>query len=71
MADLFPNPPENMTGLFDLVSHAANLVNSNTIFPGFFGVGILVMIFVISFIISKAFSSVPKGAGQNIFSEIA
>jgi uncharacterized membrane protein len=57
MADIFPSVPDNMTGVFDLVNHAANLINSSPVFPGFFGVGILILIAVVSFIISKTFSS--------------
>jgi hypothetical protein len=57
MADIFPTVPDNMTGIVDLIKHAANLVNSSPVFPGFFGIGILVLIAIVSFIISKTFSS--------------
>ena len=47
----FPYPPENMTSVFDLMSHA------NTLTDGFLGTGILIVVAVISFIATKMFST--------------
>lgn len=51
MAVPFPYPSENMSGIFDLFVHA------NTLTGGFLGIGILIVIAVISFISTKAFST--------------
>lgn len=57
MAVPFPYPPENITGIVDLINYAADLVNTNSPIGGIFGLGILITIAVVSFIISKSFSS--------------
>jgi len=51
MAQPFDYPPENMTGILDLFSHANGLTG------GFLGTGILVVIAVISLISTKSYSS--------------
>jgi hypothetical protein len=51
MAVPFSYPPENMTSILDLFSHA------NTLTDGFLGVGILIAIAIIAFITTKAFST--------------
>jgi hypothetical protein len=57
MAVPFPSVPENITGIADLLNHAANLVNTNSTIGGFFGVGLLIAIAVVSFMTAKTFSS--------------
>jgi hypothetical protein len=57
MANPFPDVPSNITGITDLIAHASNLVNTNSTIGGFFGVGILIAIAVVSFISAKTFSS--------------
>lgn len=56
MATPFPYPG-NMTGMGDLLNYVAVLVDTNSTIGGFFGIGILISIAVISFITSKAFST--------------
>ena len=56
MANPFPLPPENLSGLGGLVSYA------NTLTEGFFGTGILIVIAIISFISAKNYSP-DKAAG--------
>jgi len=57
MTDIFPAPPENLTGVVGLLNHVADLVNTNSPIPGFFGIGLLIVIAVVSFISAKTFSS--------------
>lgn len=57
MTSLFPDVPSNVTGLADLIYHASNLVNTNSPIQGFFGLGILIAIAIVSFISVKLFSS--------------
>jgi len=57
MAVPFEYPPDNMTGIVDMLNHVANLVNTNSTIGGFFGVGILIVIAVVSFMITKTVSS--------------
>lgn len=51
MALPFDYPPENMTSILDLFSHA------NTLTDNFLGTGILIAVAVISFMAAKAFST--------------
>ena len=44
-------PPENMTGIFGLFSHA------NTLTEGFLGTGILIAVAVVAFLTTKMFST--------------
>lgn len=53
----FPNIPDNVTGIVDLIRHASNIVDTNSPIQGIFGLGILIVIFAVSFIGAKAFSS--------------
>jgi Ca2+/Na+ antiporter len=57
MAPPFPDVPENITGLVDLIKHAANVVDTNSPIQGLFGLGILIVIATVSFIGAKVFSS--------------
>jgi hypothetical protein len=57
MSNPFPDVPNNITGISDLINHASNLVNTNSPISGFFGIGILIVIAVVSFISAKTFSS--------------
>jgi len=60
MAVPFAYPPENMTGVLSLFSHANDLTG------GFLGIGILIVIAVISIISTKSFSS-EKSFGFSAF----
>ena len=51
MAVPFPYPGDNMTSVFDLMSHA------NVLTDNFLGTGILIAIAIIAFITTKQFSS--------------
>jgi len=57
MTQIFPNVPDNVTGVFDLVKHAANLVDTNAPITGLFGLGILIVIGIISFMGAKTFAT--------------
>ena len=57
MAAPFPNVPENVSGIVDLLRHAANLIDVSSPIQGLFGLGILIVIAVVAFITAKAFSS--------------
>jgi hypothetical protein len=57
MSNPFPDVPSNVSGIFDLVNHAANLVNTNAPIGGLFGAGLLIVIATVSFISVKLFSS--------------
>lgn len=57
MSNTFPDVPSNVSGITDLINHAANLVNTNSTIGGFFGTGLLIAIFSVSFITAKVFSS--------------
>jgi hypothetical protein len=51
MADLFPMPDSNMTGMMSLIQH------TNIITEGWFGAGILLAFAIISMISTKNFST--------------
>lgn len=57
MSQPFPNVPDNVTGVVDLIRHASVLVDTNAPIQGLFGLGILIVIGIVAFITSKTFAT--------------